>query len=183
MELLKKVAPVFDKVVDISCYIACAIIFSQMILVSGYVSLRYWLDVNWIGLIESNELSLVYLTFLGATWVLRKDKHVSMDMVTNRLSENSRWLYKAIILVPCAIVTLAIVWYSSQLTISRFQEGLIFRTGIDIPDGYYLVVIPVSSFFLFVQFLRNIYLYFERWRKPFGEPATQGVEETTVNKI
>ena len=39
--------------------------------------------------VQFNEYSLLWITFLGAAWLLRRKRHVSLDILSRRLSGNS----------------------------------------------------------------------------------------------
>ncbi len=179
MKRIRKAAPVFDNATNILAVLSAIIIISVMLAISLAVATRYFLKLTWTGLIELSAMSLLFVTFLGATWVLRKGGHVTMDVLVDQLNPRSRSLLNIITSILCALICLVLIWYGAQVTWTRYLEGSWVFANLTIPDAYFLFIIPVGSFFLFIQFLRRTYGYLERWRDA-GKPEAEGVEETRI---
>src|SRR5699024_9681683 len=45
-------------------------------------------SLAWV--LEISEYLLVFLTFLGAAWLLREDGHIKLDLILNALSKKGR---------------------------------------------------------------------------------------------
>ena len=127
-----------------------------MLAVSTDVIMRYWLarPSLWVG--EVAEVALLYITFLAAAWVLRKERHTSMDIVLTRLNPRNQAILNTITSIISALICLLLTWYGARATWSHFQLGLRTASIMELPMGPILVIIPVGSFMLFIQFLRRI---------------------------
>ena len=93
------------------------LIFAEVALRTMFGSSRLWV-------IEVSEYSLVYLTFLGAPYLLEKNRHVVIDLVVDALKGGSRrtllFLNEALGTVLCAILTYAGV----VVVIDQIQSGI-----------------------------------------------------------
>ncbi len=164
MKLMSRLAIVFDRTLDTLVFIACAILAFVALSIGAEVFMRYFLDSPIIWVVEISELSLLYITFLGTAWLLRREGHVSMDFVVNRLGPKNRGLLGAVTSVFGAIVCLIIVWYGTRITWYNLQTGAYLETLLEPSKGAILAIIPFGSFLLFIQFLRRTHGYFRSWR-------------------
>ena len=58
-----------------------------MLLTNIKVVFRYGLGEGLIGIDQISATLLLYITFLGAAWVLRSEEHVTVDLLVNQLSQ------------------------------------------------------------------------------------------------
>ncbi len=164
MRLLDKGKSVFDGTINVLAVLGAIIIVFVFVTVSLEVVLRYFLHnpMNWV--VQTAQYSLIFITFLGAAWVLRLDKHVTMEIVLNRLQPRNQNLLRAITSIAGALICLVLVIYGIQVTLDLFQRGIYDPQVLDVPMAPLVAVIPLGSFMLFLQFLRRGYGYLERWR-------------------
>ena len=177
MKLINRARAIFDGTLDICAVLAAVIIITITLAVSAQVVSRYVFKSPWGGLLEICSFSLVYITFLATAWVLRRERHVTMDLVTSRLNPKSRVILNIITSSVCAIICLVIFWYGTEATWQRWQTGLFITQNFDLPDAYILVIIPIGFILLFIQFLRRIYRYLGVWKGIRKEEA-KVIEET-----
>ena len=92
MNLLTKVANIFDRTIQVATLLAGILLIFLMLSVSADVVLRYFLGrpIGWVK--EVAEYILLYIPFLVAAWVLRREGHVKMDMVLTRLNPRTQAL-------------------------------------------------------------------------------------------
>lgn len=173
--LIKKTHIVFDKAVNILASLGSILILLIVIAISLSVASRFFFLISWVGLVELSAMSLLFITFLGTTWVLRKNGHTTMDFVIKQFNPRSQAFINMITSMICALICLVLVWYGAQVAWVRFIKGTYLFSHINIPDAYFLFIIPVGSFFLFVQFLIRTYRYLKSWRHP-GEAERIGPE-------
>ena len=164
MRVLVKAGSIFDRVNLYFTYLAAAILIAIMLGVSADVFLRYALGRPIQYVMEITEHLLIYVTFLTVAWVLKKERHVKMDMVLNRLNPAGGSMLNVITSIIGALVCLVVVWYGSQVTWNYFAKGIPFSGQFRIPQGPILMMIPIGYFLLFIQFLRRINGYLGNWR-------------------
>ncbi|MFH1116168.1 MAG: TRAP transporter small permease [Pseudomonadota bacterium] len=110
-----------------------------------------WKSPIWV--IQFNEYALLWITFLAAAWLLGRNKHVSIDLVTGRLSPG--WKHRmAMVHAAMGTGVCGILAYYGTLTVwGQFQRNVIDVKGVDVPKYLVLLVIPLGFGLLAFQFL------------------------------
>jgi C4-dicarboxylate transporter DctQ subunit len=106
--------------------------------------------------VQFNEYSLLWMTFLGSAWVLRRRKHVAVDVVTGRLEPKGRRIADVVHSLLGAGVCGILCWYSSLMTLNFFQRGVTDVQAVDMPKCLILLVIPAGFLVITAQFFRNL---------------------------
>ncbi len=159
MKLVRKVTTIFDGTVNLLAVLAAVLmVFILFLIVAEVVSRGFW-NRPIPGVIEATAFSLLSITFLGTAWVLREEKHVKIDLVLTRLKPANQALLNIITSLIGAIVCLIIVWYGVRVVWEVLREGYRSATMIEISLAPILVIIPVGTFLLSIQFLRRAYGY------------------------
>lgn len=164
MSLHKKAARVLDGAMEGLAIVAASLIVFIVLAISYEIVLRNVFNRSSIWTVEITSYSLLYITFLGAAWLLRREGHVSMDMLVRRLNPSGQHLLILANSIIGAIICLTITWFSVRSTWESFQLGYFLNTELRPPQFPILMVIPLGSFLLFIQFLRRGYGYFGQWR-------------------
>ena len=164
MTLRMKVRSAFDFTLNLFALLAILVIIFVLISVCLGVFMRYFLNnpIGWV--VQTSQYSLVFVTFLSAAWVLRREKHVTMDLLTNWLSPGKKAMVGMITSIIGAIVCLVITYYSLQVTLDHFQRKIYDMQVIEVPLGPLFAVITLGCLTLFIQFLRRVFGYLEQWR-------------------
>jgi len=145
----------FDCILKAGGALAGLLMIAIMLMVCIKVFMRYVLGAGWIGVDQISGSMLLYITFLGAGWVLLRDKHVTIDIVYGNLSENYRRTLTAITSAVCAVLCLLLFIYSANEVIYSWNRGFKVAAELEIPRAFNLVVIPLGALFLFLQFIRR----------------------------
>jgi TRAP-type C4-dicarboxylate transport system permease small subunit len=161
-----KPATIFDRIIGFLAHAANALIIFLVIVVVADIVASYFLNRPIIWMVEFTGYALVYITFLATAHVLKTEGHVRIDLVTNRLSPRTQDLVNSITSVIGAATCLITSWYGGLATWQYFQLGYVSPTALEIPLTPVVAVIPIGCFLLFIQFVRNFYTYFRRWRTP-----------------
>lgn len=150
---------IFDCFIEILAVLAGALGILMMLGISVDVLSGYVFHRPIMGVLELSEMVLLYVTFLAAAWVLREEGHVNMDFMLRLMSPRMRaWLNAATSFI-CAAMSFVLFWYGLKATQSLFQEGLMESGTVVINQGYLIMVIPLGSLPLFIQFLRRTYKF------------------------
>ena len=163
---MKPLAKAFDGTIKFMAGFGAVVIIFVLVIVCLEVVMRYFFGrpIAWV--IQAAEYGIFFVTFLGAAWVLRQNRHVTMDIMTNRLSQRGRAVLGIITSLIGAIVCLLFVLYGTRLALDLFQRGIYEIKTIEVPKAPLIALIPLSSLALLIQFLRRGYGYLERWRAP-----------------
>lgn len=160
---------IFDKFTDLLAFLACLLLLFMTLSISYTVITRY-LHLNPpIWTIQINEYILLWITFLGTAWLLRRGGHVRMDLIVSHLDTKARGILNIISSIFGGVVCSVIVWFSGHTTWDLFKRGILDVKSIDLPKYALFVVIPLGCFLLLIQFIRNAHTYLKMLRTERGK--------------
>jgi TRAP-type C4-dicarboxylate transport system permease small subunit len=145
----------FDHMLEFMAVLGMVIMVLVMLVICYEVVTRYFLGRGSAWVIEFSEYALLYITFLGAGWLLRREGHVSMDILVLWFSPKRQILLNGIVSILGGILCGVFTWFGAEVALDHLVRGLRQPTLISPPDFPLLAVIPVGFFTLFVQFLRR----------------------------
>lgn len=173
MKILKKAEKIFDKIVNYMLLAAAVIIVFDAIAVSQDVIIRKFLDFTWPPLYEIMTYSLVWMTFLGTTAIMRMQGHVKMDSITGRLPLRIQALVNFVTSCLCTLLLAGIVFYTVKLLIYDFQTGFTLASILNPPKWPIEIIIPIGFIMLFIQVIRNGYGFFQTYRDISQKAVTE----------
>ena len=152
---MRRALYIFDRVIDIGALLAALLLLAVMLATTIKIVFRYWLHHSIIGVDQISGSMLVYIAFLGAAWVLRRDEHVTVDLLLAHVGPRARrWLLVASSLIAAAVCIVVAVFGASEV-ITSYQRGVRIPAEIEMPRAVNLVVIPIGFLFMGLQFLRR----------------------------
>jgi TRAP-type C4-dicarboxylate transport system permease small subunit len=162
MKGLRRILVIFDQTNDLLGIWAGAITIFIMLWVCASVVLRV-IRIGLVYMSEIPEYCLLFITFLGTTWLLKREGHVKTDMLLARLNPRTQAALNTITSVLVAITCLVLALFSARVTWQYFQVGYYLPSGLKPPKAPIMAIIPVGFFLLFIQFLRRAYRYLGEW--------------------
>ena len=121
--------------------------------------MRGLFDRPQVWVIELTEYTLVYITFLGTSALLREGGHVSVDLLTDALNAAWRRRLALVSTAICFCVTLVLAVFAALATLDAMKRGVYKPTVMEFPTWIVLAVIPVGSLLLVFRFAhRFLYL-------------------------
>jgi len=174
MKPLMKSQSAFDFTLNFFAFLAVLIIAFVLISVCLSVFMRYFLrnPIGWV--VQTSQYSLVFLTFLGAAWLLKREKHVTMDLLTNHLSPGKKAMLGVVTSTVGALVCLVITLSSLRVTLDYFERQIYDYQVLEVPLGPIFAVIALGCLLLFIQFLRRIHGFVGLWKASQKEGARPG---------
>ena len=161
MKIIAKAGPIFDRVIyGMACLSGALTIFTVLIVCADVVS-RYLFNRPIVWVIEITEYALLYIVFLGAAWVLKMEAHVKMDLIVTYMPPGIQNRVDIVTSILGAMVCFAITWVGADVTWNHFQRNIPSVQILRTPLFIILAIIPIGSFFLFVQFLRIAWARFQ----------------------
>jgi TRAP-type C4-dicarboxylate transport system permease small subunit len=164
LRLATKAGIIFDYAIKSLIWVACAFLTFAILAVSVDVVLRYFFNRPTTWVLEICEYILLYIVFLGAAWVLKEEGHVRVGLVVDRLNPKTQAVVSVITSIVGAFVCSTLAWYGARITWDHFLRGVPSIEMLHLPQYLILMIIPIGSFLLFVQFLRRSYGYLNTWR-------------------
>ncbi len=154
----------FDRIVDYLAGAGAILVGATMLMVSIEVVMRF-LHHPQIWVIEICEYSLVWVTFLGATWILRSERHVQVDILLGFLSPRARALLGIVSSLIGVCVSLVLCVMGAKVVLGMIATWEVDpRSQIGIPEGPLLAIIPACSLPLLIQFVRRGLGCFHDWK-------------------
>lgn len=137
--------------------IAASLVLFMMGAISCSVLMRYLFHrpVAWI--VEVSSYLMLYITFLGTAWVLRKEGHVEIDLLTGHLSPRRRALLKSITSAGGVLVGFILTWKGLGVTIDYFKRGVTVMGILNTPQFLLMAIIPIGGFLLMVEFILRVF--------------------------
>ncbi len=160
MRLPKRAGSIFDQIMNYSVIIAAVILIFVILSVSAEVVLRYFLGRPTVWVVEIAGYSLLYITFLVVAWVQKRQKHVKMDLVFNRLNPKVRVIVNLFTSIISTIICFILTLYGAKVTFYFFKAGYPTPTPLRIPKFIIVFIIFLGSLLLLIQFIRTTY---ENW--------------------
>jgi len=150
----------FDHIVDYAAFISGIVLGLVTLLVCTDIVMRYFFNKPIQGSLESSEYGLLFLTLLAAAWLVRKNKHVRMELLVNKLKPATQAYINGITSILCVLICGIVTYYGVLVVIDRFQTGHRLTTTLE-PLSYPLMsIIPLCFFLLIIQFIVSAYGYF-----------------------
>ncbi|WP_343314424.1 TRAP transporter small permease [Brucella sp. BE17] len=149
---MKQIEKIYDFILNFFAFLACLTLIAMMLATVIKVGMRVFFNYGIHGIDQISGIMMVYITFLGAAWVLRKDGHVTVDIVTTIVSGPVRRYMLIIASILSAIVCLIMAYYGYHSVVRSVQRGIMVAAELEIPRAINLAVIPVGCFLLFVEF-------------------------------
>jgi TRAP-type C4-dicarboxylate transport system permease small subunit len=153
---LTQLRRVFSRL-NLFCAVIGAVLLSMIAAIICFEVVIRWLGgASQLWVIEVSEYALLFITFLGAPYLLEKNLHVVMDLVYDSLS--GRWrlilqLMNATIgFVLCAVLTVVGI----SVVIEQYELGVRLVTVMRPQSWWITAALPVGMALMTVQFLDQI---------------------------
>lgn len=156
----------FGHTVNAAAVLAGIIVVLQTVVIAGNTFLSFAFN-KWITGVESlTEFGILYLTFLSAAWILRQDRHVTVDILTIKLSRKTKNVLNLLTSVICVCLCLMLTIFGSYVTYDHWVRGISDYNKLPgFPIAIPLAVIPVGCFLLSIQFAIKSYEYMKNLKK------------------
>lgn len=133
--------------------VSAAVLLAATAAVFAEILSRFFFGESLVWVVELSGYSLLYMTFLGAPYLLEKNRHVAIDIVTENLRPRWRTPLACATALFGAAICLYAAWYGLQVTIDQYQFGSREATVLA-PRSYLLTwVFPLGMLLLAIQFL------------------------------
>ncbi len=159
-------------ILNLSAAFAAVLVILVTLGIASDVTLRFFFNRPIFWMIEITQYAILWITFLLAAWVMRREKHVKMDIVLIRLKPTAQNLLNIITSVLSAIAFLILTWFAAAVTWTNFKEGYPDWTPLAAPLWPIYLIIPIGSFLIFIQLLRRTRGYWKNWRQVRTEEAS-----------
>lgn len=146
----------FDTILTIEVWIASFLLIFIVLSVCYDVLMRYFMNQPQKWVIETSEYALLFITFLLTAWVLKEDRHVTVDVILMRLSEKRRSFLNIFSSSVIILVSLILIIFGFQVFVDDCLKGVYNPTPLELYRAPIILIIPVGSMFLFIQGVKRL---------------------------
>ncbi|HHV63567.1 MAG TPA: TRAP transporter small permease [Peptococcaceae bacterium] len=147
---------VIDFIINLMAGIAAVIMAALLVGICYATFSRFVFNEPLARIVELAAYSLIYITFLAAPWLLKQRGHINVDLILLALKGRAK---RGLILFTDfigAILSAVLFYFSYLITLSNFMNNVRIMDSSNTPQYLLLIAIPISSFFLAIQFIRFI---------------------------
>lgn len=151
--ILSRLRRVFSGLNLICAVLGAALLFMIAAIICFEVTIRWLGGESRLWVIEVSEYALLFITFLGAPYLLEKNMHVVLDLVYDSLSGGSRialqFFNATIGFALCAVLTVVGV----SVVMEQFEIGVRQVTVMRPQSWWITAALPIGMGLMAVQFL------------------------------
>jgi C4-dicarboxylate transporter DctQ subunit len=162
--VIKHIKNIFTRIEQVAFALANTMIIAMLVFVCLEIVARYFLGKPLRWTVELTEYSLLFTTFLSAGWILRKGKHVNIELAINFLSPEKRHIVTSVTFIIGAVAWFIVACFSAKATWIHFRQGIYFITPLRIPYAPIMAVIPFGCYILCFECLEQAWTCFQKWK-------------------
>ena len=144
----------FDRLVDLMAAFAGVILVFITAAVCYTIGMRYLFTKTTIWIMQTTEYALLWIVFLGTTWLLREKGHITTDVIYSHLSETTKRYLDCIMFIIGGLACVFMVYFGVDYTRECIVKGVNDVRAVTIPKWTVFIIIPVGSILLTLQFFR-----------------------------
>lgn len=149
----------FERIAAILAVAAAGLILGMSLWITYDVLARNFLDIASPWSFDLSEYSLVWITFLGAPWVLLNDRHVRIEILVDALPAPAQRILGATVSVVAVLACLVLTWRTGVAAIEYFRNDIMMPRIWRIPRIWPYAVVPIGSALLACAFIVRLGLY------------------------
>jgi TRAP-type C4-dicarboxylate transport system permease small subunit len=147
---------ILDVIMDAMAYLAGVLLMLVTVTVAVSVTLRYLRFKSPIWVLQYTEYALLWITFLGAAWLLKHDGHIRIDSIIMRFSDTARRKLSMLNCLIGSLVSAVVCWFGALHTVDLIRRGVIDVKATSVPKALIFWIIPVGGLMLSIQFIRRL---------------------------
>jgi C4-dicarboxylate transporter DctQ subunit len=144
----------YDAFVTLMALVAAAMLTWLMISIVVSVGMRNLGMQPMAWLFTSSEYALLYMTMLGAPWLVRRKGHVHIELVTAALPPKLRRALSRLVAFACLIVCAILTWKGIDLVQLNLARNDFDVRAYFFPRWLLTIAFPISFGLMAVEFAR-----------------------------
>ncbi|WP_420339246.1 TRAP transporter small permease [Roseibium sp.] len=146
----------YNALIDAMAIAAGATLVWLMVSVVGSVLMRNMGMQPFAWLFTSAEYGLLYMTMLGAPWLVREKGHVHIELITSILPPAVRNIVSRSVALACVLVCLILAWQGVELFLKNIERGDYDTRAYYYPRWLLTISFPVSFGLMAIEFSRFV---------------------------
>ena len=144
----------YDALIHAMAFVAGALLVWLMASVVLSVGLRNAGLQPWAWLFTSTEYALLYITMLGAPWLVRERGHVHIELVTAALPPRPQRMVSRGVAALCVLVSAVLAWKGAELMATNIARNDFDVRAYYFPRWMLTVAFPLSFGCMAIEFAR-----------------------------
>lgn len=136
--------------------IAGAMLVWLMISVVTSVTMRNLGMQPFAWLFTSSEYAILYMTMLGAPWLVREKGHVHIELVTAALPPPARRVMSRCVAAACVAVCVMLAWKGGELMLENIARNDLDVRAYYFPKWILTAAFPISFGLMAIEFARFV---------------------------
>lgn len=146
-----------DRIENFFAFLGGVLLIVAVFSIAFQITARQFFNLSFIWINEINEYILLYVPFLGAAWLLRHNGHVTVDLFVQVLPRRIRKGSNILVAILGILISAVLLWYGTVVTVAAYTHGTVSTTSAQIPQVYVMVIIPIGSLLLLLEFIRRLF--------------------------
>jgi len=151
---MKRFWTFFDRLIDLLAALAGAILIFITAAVCYTIGMRYLFTKTTIWIMQTTEYALLWIVFLGTTWLLRERGHITTDIIYTHLNEKTKRYLDCIMFVIGGLACTIMVYFGIDYLRECILRGVTDVRAVTVPKWTIFIIIPIGSILLAIQFFR-----------------------------
>jgi TRAP-type C4-dicarboxylate transport system permease small subunit len=156
---MKKVEKFIRSIIEASGIVGVIFLLAMMMMTVADVVLRYFFRRPIVGSVEISTLLMVCVVFLAIAWCALKDGHISVDIITSKLSKRGRAFLNGFDNLLTFALALIIAW-RTFVEATSVKKMDVNSPLLGIPRYPFIFVTAFGFLLLFfaalILFIRNV---------------------------
>lgn len=155
----------FDRMLNgMVAFAGVILIFTTLAVCYGIV-MRFFFRSPSIWVAQTTEYALLWMVFLGTTWLLREKGHVSVDIIYAGLSKSTKTRFDLVMNAIAGVACGVLFVFSATYVCECIIGGVTDVRAVTIPKWTVSVIIPVGMLLLTLQFFRMVWQRYRSMRE------------------
>ena len=151
---MRMVVRIYDGVVTAMALVAAAMLIWLLVSIVVSVGMRNFGLQPMAWLFTSSEYALLYMTMLGAPWLVRRKGHVHIELVTAVLPPPARRLLSRAVSLACVVVCAVLTWKGFDLVQLNLARNDFDVRAYFYPRWLLTIAFPISFGLMAVEFMK-----------------------------
>ena len=147
----------YDALLYTMAFVAGATLGWLMVSVIVSVLMRNFGMQPFAWLFTSAEYGLLYMTMLGAPWLVREKGHVHIELVTAALPDGLRKILGRLVALACVLVCAVLTWKGADLLMTNIERADYDVRAYYFPRWMLTISFPLSFGLMAVEFARFVF--------------------------
>ncbi|MEX0589458.1 MAG: TRAP transporter small permease [Xanthobacteraceae bacterium] len=158
---MRRLSAAFGRLFDLFAIVAAILLAAMVLIVTGDILLRNFIRSGFIWANEVSEYALYFMTVLVAPWLLRRGRHVRLDLVLAVVPSRVAWFMEVAVDLAGIATCLVLLRYGAIMTMESWRTGSITIKNLVFPEWWLLAPLPIVFALLALEFVFRLHRLFD----------------------